>query len=101
MTGGPRPSGPGGRAWALPTLAVVTLAQLAPALAGGCPPQPPLAQARSTRDDSLVTRRGCNPPQRPTPYEPETPQGRAGVFRFGGTEIRIGGRVQMDYGGRR
>lgn len=43
----------------------------------------------------------CKPEEKLVPYEAERSRGRPGVFEFDGTELRVGGRVQMDYESRR
>jgi hypothetical protein len=43
----------------------------------------------------------CKPTEKLVPYEAERSRDRPGVFQFGGTELRVGGRVQMDYDTRR
>lgn len=73
----------------------LALAAPAPAQADACR-VPAKAAAAKARDS------GCKPQEKIVPYEPDQARARPGVFQFGnGTEVRVGGRVQMDYDSRR
>jgi len=92
-----RPSAaPCGRGWSRAGLALLLIMGASGARAEWCPDRP-----RTGRD---APERRCGPDERLRPYDPDAARrGRSpGSIDLGnGTEVRIGGRVQMEYDVRR